>query len=433
MPNINKTYVEEQNEPGLYADEKLTGFRLKVTPAGKKVYLVYAKVKGNPRPVKVTIGQHGDPKRGRITAEQARTKAIQLLGAMRGGTNPNLVQKQERRKEEVQRAESEVEKNRQSLTLGIVFADFLASRNLKPGTKSVYTYIVNSRFKNWLELPLLSITKDMVERRHKEISIKHPGDADGAMRVFRAVWRYAQVKYEDADGKPLFGEHPVKRLSQVNAWNRLQRRQSIIKDSDLKAWYSAVMALDNDAVRDYLRLLLLTGMRKEEGASLTWGSIDLHSKTLKVLDTKNRQQHMLPLSQQLYEILLERWQTRTSDYVFPGRTDYVRDVSRQVVTIIEDSKVPFMLHDLRRTFATTAAQIATQYELKKILNHKDASDVTSGYIVADAERLRPTMQKISDVLLINAGVKPSTQQRQRKSPVAHIAEKRTRKTPKSKL
>ena len=48
--------------------------------------------------------------------------------------------------------------------------------------------------------------------------------------------------------------------------------------------------------------------------------------------------------------------------------------------------------------------------MKRLLNHKiDQSDVTAGYIIADAERLRAPMQKIIDYVLKLAGVRETAE------------------------
>lgn len=68
------------------------------------------------------------------------------------------------------------------------------------------------------------------------------------------------------------------------------------------------------------------------------------------------------------------------------------------------------MHDLRRTFITVAESLdIPAYALKRMLNHKMQNDVTAGYIIADAERLRKPMQQITDVLLKLMGVKRSAE------------------------
>jgi len=62
--------------------------------------------------------------------------------------------------------------------------------------------------------------------------------------------------------------------------------------------------------------------------------------------------------------------------------------------------VQFTVHDLRRTFITTAESLnISAYALKRLLNHSTENDVTSGYLVIDVERLRKPMQQISDYFL----------------------------------
>jgi len=66
-------------------------------------------------------------------------------------------------------------------------------------------------------------------------------------------------------------------------------------------------------------------------------------------------------------------------------------------TITKASGVSFCIHDLRRTFATVAESLdIPAYALKRLLNHANGTDVTAGYIVANVERLREPMQKITD-------------------------------------
>lgn len=64
------------------------------------------------------------------------------------------------------------------------------------------------------------------------------------------------------------------------------------------------------------------------------------------------------------------------------------------------SDMSFTVHDLRRTFATTAESLDLPADaVKRLLNHKMTNDVTAGYIMRDVERLRKPMQQISDFLV----------------------------------
>lgn len=151
-------------------------------------------------------------------------------------------------------------------------------------------------------------------------------------------------------------------------------------------------------------LLLFTGLRRQEAAQLTWNQIDFAGKTLKVIDTKNHLDHSLPLSDYLYNLLLNRHQTSTSLYVFPSNSQggYIIEPRRQIAKVIQNSNVTFTIHDLRRTFITIAESLdISAYAVKRLLNHKMTSDVTAGYIMNDVERLRKPMQLSSKIPSLN--------------------------------
>jgi integrase len=100
-----------------------------------------------------------------------------------------------------------------------------------------------------------------------------------ASRSESARSKYGERAYPEAQ----IEQNPVRRLSAVKAWYRVPRRQTLIKAHDLKAWWKATDAINEDS-RDYLRLLLLTGLRKLEGAKLRRDDIDLKAHTFTVVD-----------------------------------------------------------------------------------------------------------------------------------------------------
>lgn len=404
MPRVvlTKTFVESVAESDWYWDTKLPGFCLRIQKGRKKVYVVCRKIKGSQRNTTVTIGDHSV-----LSTEQARTEAKQILAQMAQGINPNEQRRKVREIEESKRREQRGKDLAQAITLRQALDDYLCLRDLKDSTRYVYKISIEFYLKDWLNLSLVDITKDMVEKRHQKLS-EFKAQANHSMRVLRAIFAYAMVAYEDAYGKPIITDNPVRRLSQIRAWHRIPRRQTVVKSHQLSQWYSAVSDLPNDVVRDYLLLVLLTGLRKSEAASLTWKNVDMKGLTLTVLDTKNRQDHMLPLSNYLYHLLLRRWQSRENEYVFPSASGkgYLKDCDALLEQVSEQCGVTFTLHDLRRTFLTTAEKIdIPYYALKRLANHKLNADITSGYIVSDVERLRAPMQAITDELLSNCGLR----------------------------
>lgn len=370
-----------------YRDDRLRGFAVRVTSAGAKTFIVEKRVNKQVR--RMTIGRYGD-----LTVEQARKEAQKLLGQIATGVDPAA------------------EKRRQraiKITLGEVLEDYLtAHSNLKAATVHDYRYVMHEAFADWQNVALSKITKDMVAKRHRERGERSRARADNAMRVLRALFNFAAGQYEDETGRSFFPENPVKRLSHNRAWYRVGRRRTVIEVHQLKPWYRAVATLKSErstsrveTVRDYLLFLLFTGLRRGEAASLMWESVDLDGRKFTVRDTKNREDHTLPLSDFVYDLLKRRYEARTSDFVFPGggTRGYVVEPRRWMTQVTEQSGVAFTLHDLRRTFATTAERLdLSHYAVKRLINHKTGGDVTAGYIVSDVERLREPMQRIADFL-----------------------------------
>lgn len=379
---VDKIEPPKERDQAFYRDDQLKGFAIRVTANGIKSFVVEKLIGGKVR--RITLGRYGE-----LTVEQARKEAQKLLGKIATGIDP-IAEKQATRAKAV--------------SLHEVFQDYLKARKgLKPKTLYDYENLMRVAFVDWQNKSLLSITKDKVVKHHTQLGQERGAAyANQAMRVLRALFNFAAGQYEDAQGRSLITENPVKRLSQTRAWYRVERRQTYIKSHELAAWYQGVIGLQNETLRDYLLLILFTGLRRQEAAKLKWDQIDLKAKTLTVADTKNHQPHTLPLSDYLYDLLSCRSKNTISDHVFPGtgKNGYIVEPRKQMAKVIEVSEIQFTVHDLRRTFITIAESLdISAYAVKRLLNHKMNNDVTAGYIISDVERLRKPMQQICDHLM----------------------------------
>lgn len=215
-----------------------------------------------------------------------------------------------------------------------VLADYLRARkSLKSKTLYDYQRVLDIAFASWENKPLISITKDKVAKHHENLGQERgQAYANLAMRLLRALFNFAAGQYEDSEGKSLIMDNPVKRLSQTRAWYRVERRQIFIKAHELAHWYSGVQNLKNETLRDYLLLILFTGLRRQEAAKLDWRQIDLKAKTLKVTDTKNKESHTLPLSDYLYDLLSNRKKNAEGNYVFASssKSGYIVEPRKQM-------------------------------------------------------------------------------------------------------
>lgn len=394
---ITKSFVDQAAWPVgkdqvFYRDRELKGFALRVTSNGTKSFVVEKNIGNKVR--RITLGKHGA-----LTPEQARKEAQKIIGQIATGIDPIALKQTAKLN---------------AITVNEVFEDYIkARRNLKENTLYSYKRVLAVGFEEWRHKPLISITKDKIAKHHEKLG-KERGEAYAnlSMRLLRALFNFAAGQYEDMQGKSLIVENPVTRLSQTRSWYRVESRKTCIKAHELAVWYEGVQQLQNETLRDYLLLLLFTGLRRQEAAKLAWHQVDLKAKTLTVTDTKNHEPHTLPLSDYLYDLLLLRQQNKVNGYVFPGTgpNGYIVEPRKQMAHVTKVSGIHFSIHDLRRTFITTAEALdISAYALKRLMNHKMSGDITAGYIVADAERLRKPMQQITDYLLKCMGVSKSAE------------------------
>jgi integrase len=386
---ITKAYVDRQpftakGQRYVY-DRDLTGFGLVI---GKRTKTYFAERQMRNRCVRVTIGRHGV-----FMADQARKRARELLLQMALGQNPI---EEQRRIEREQLADA--------VKLRDVWAEFKERRRLKPSTLADYTYSMNRVFADWLDRPIREIDRSDVIRRHKTVGTKAGKSyANGSMRLLSSVLNFAKAR-------DLIDSNPVEVISAERSWYPEKLRQTVIKPHQLPVWFQAV-----DEVReqphppsarvscDYLEFVLFTGLRRNEAACLTWDQVDFDGMSLTIPDTKNNRPHILPLTGHLNDLLTgRRNDERDSPWVFPStgtkRSSTHLTEPRFVADIVQRvSGVTFTIHDLRRTFITTAESLdLPYYAVKRLVNHRMTGDVTAGYIVPDVERLRAPMQVISD-------------------------------------
>jgi integrase len=397
---LTKTAVEKLPVPAtgqeIYRDSELKGFGVRITSGGARTYIVEKRIGGKVK--RVTIGRANV-----LVTEKARQRAQEFLGTVAGGRNP-IAEK--------------MTSKMQAVTLGEVLDDYLAARGekLKPRTRELYRSIIEARrkdgsalaFADWRRKRVADITPDLVQRRHRELSEGHgPAWANLAMRVLRLLINYASMRFDDGTGKPVVAVNPVKRLGQARLWNDVERRQTMLRLEDMPAWYESLGGI-SEVGRDYLLLVLLTGLRRREASALKWDDVDLlKTRTLTVLDTKNGTDHVLPLSTQLLDLLERRRAATEGQFVFPGKKAGTCLVEPKTLTqaVAKACGVRTSVHDLRRTFATTAERLdISSYAVKRLLNHITGSDVTAGYIVTDIERLRRPMQAISDFMFRAMGL-----------------------------
>ena len=158
--------------------------------------------------------------------------------------------------------------------------------------------------------------------------------------------------------------------------------------------------------RDYILLLLFTGLRRKEAAGLRWSEVDFERRIICLPSAriKTRSAVNLPMTDFVADLLIARRQLGDADFVFPSRETHIRG-SAWTKRLRKRTGLEFCVHDIRRTFATVAESTDIAWlALKALLNHSSGSNITASYVALTPERLRAPAQKVCDRLKALCGV-----------------------------
>jgi integrase len=362
-------------EPVIYFDVALPGFGVAVsTKTGLKTYVVQRDLPDG-RTVRRTIGRVGTEIK---TLEEARAQAADIIHGLRHGIDPKATAKG-------------------SVTLKQAAEAYLIARpNLAASSVRGYRRAFEKYLSEWADWKLTEITREKVEARHLELAEQtgDPSTANSTMRALRAVFNFAVDRFPDVTANPV-------RLK--GQWFKVLSREDHVSADDLPKFYAAVMKLENPVARDYLLLLLFSGLRREEAASLTWADVDFAAKIIRLpaLRTKAKRKLDLPMSDFIFQLLQKRRTLGDANFVFPAHaaSGHIAEPRHFLATIEEATGIVASPHSLRRTFATAAdAAGVNEPVIAAMLNHAQGSGVTPRYIIKSAEGLTEPVQKTADQL-----------------------------------
>jgi integrase len=317
-----------------------------------------------------------------LTLDEARQRAADLLDDLRRGIDPKT--------------------KAVDATLQATLDSYIAARpRLRPASINVYRRIEHD-LKPWLGLPLRQITDAMVEARHRSLATEiGTSTANRVMRSFRVMWNFASERVPDMP------RNPTRLLRRQ--WFPENRRERLVRDEELPRFYAAVRALPHPVIRDYLTMMLFTGLRRTECAKLRWENIELARRVMTVpaADTKPGKKLELPLSDYVHDMLVARRAVGNAGYVFPGKSagHHIITTTEPLRNVAKACGVKVSAHDLRRTFITVAeATDISPMALKALINHSMGSGITEGYVIMNPERLREPVQRIADRLKALCGI-----------------------------
>ena len=320
-------------------DDYMRGLYLVVQPTGSKSWAVRYRHGG--RSHKHTVGPYPA-----FDLKQARDAAAKVLRAVAEGRHPE---------------------QRQSGSVEDAVAQFLErhGKNYRPKPRSEAERLLRLHVVgNWGRRKLEEITRADV--RAMLARIEAPVAANRVHSIVRKLFNWA-VENDLIVSSPVAG---------LKAPHAETSRDRVLTDDELRRVWQAAERLGplNGAV---VRLLVLTGQRRNEVAHMQWRELDLERRlwTLPRERVKNDRRHEVPLSSQAVATIQAL--PRISDrFVFSTNAESpVNDFGKNKGRLDELSGVSdWVLHDLRRTVASGMARLGTSLSvIEKVLNHVSGS------------------------------------------------------------
>jgi integrase len=148
-------------------------------------------------------------------------------------------------------------------------------------------------------------------------------------------------------------------------------RDRVLSDTELASIWRHAGDGDYGAI---LKLLMLTGQRRDEVASMQWQEIDLEGRTLLLpgARTKNHREHQVPLSDPAIAILRALPRRPGREFVFgSGNRGFYAFSYPKIALDKRLGKIDhWRLHDLRRTVATRLSDFGVApHIVETLLNH----------------------------------------------------------------
>lgn len=334
----------------VYWDAAFPGFGVKVTPKGRKVFIVLYRTGGAGSKLrKYTIGPYG-----RVTLHQARVAAQKVFTARLKGRDPAAEKRERKRRVVADRVEDLLE----------TFIDQRLSQN-RSGAE-IARLLRREIGKPWVGRSIHEIGKrDVVE---VVSAIEQRGAPVAANKTLKSIKTFLQwcvgravLDQSPAEGVPL----PTKEVA----------RDRVLSDDELARVILAASEVD-DCYGGIVELLALTGQRREEVAKLAWDELDLAQRvwTIPKLRTKNAKPHIVQLSDQSIAALKRMKKQGPHVFAFHGAEPF-QDFARAKRKVDELSDVTgWRLHDLRRTCVSGMARLGiAPHVADKVLNHQSGT------------------------------------------------------------
>ena len=192
---------------------------------------------------------------------------------------------------------------------------------------------------------------------------------------------------------------------------QVKKRTDCLEAAQLPGWFAGADKLGNRTIATYLKVLLLTGARREEVAALRWTEVDFRWLRLTLADKVDiaRAIPMTPyVAQQLSALpRMTLKDGHPNPFVFASRAQggRISDPRASHGKVLADAGISGLtIHGLRRSFSLLGeAAGAPAGAIAQVMGHKPSA-TAEGYRPRSVDALRPFLAQIEAHILKQAGV-----------------------------
>lgn len=339
----------EGKKDALVFDDEQRGLGVRVTASGAKSYLAQYALAGGKR--RIPLGSCDA-----ISLATAREATKAIMGDVAKGHDPAA-----NRKEAALTAGRKAAHD--ALTLEALLEQWdalhLADRRVRYRAEAVRA--IKLAFSSSLKSPAADLSRAAVVRVLDGLA------RDGKPAMASRTAAYGRAAYHWAVKRGSLAVNPFANLPQAP----LARRERVLTDEELRAvWRATGKPGPFNAI---VRLLILTGQRRDEAGGVTWDELDadLSVWTIPAARAKNGAAHLVPLSHEAQALLRAAPRLEGKSLVFPGERGIFSGWSKSKDRLDQRSGVSdWTLHDLRRTAATGLQKLGVRLEVTEaVLNH----------------------------------------------------------------
>jgi integrase len=342
--------LHPQDKDKFYWDTEVKGFGVKVTPKGRKTFLVQYRPGGKTTPTrKMSLGAYGT-----VTPHQAKTEATRILGLRAEGRDPAL---------ELRQSRQTIASNRFS----DVVDDFIKKHvSQNRSADEVARIIRKDALPKWGARSVHEITKrDINDLLDSVVDRGAPVMANRVLAAIRKFFNWCVSR----------GIIEISPCNGIAAPHKEKARDRVLSDTELSSVVKAAHQIGG-AFGAIVLMLVFTAQRLNEVSRMEWQELDLDVATWTIPGerTKNKKTHNVHLSAHALALLKSAPELGSFVFTTNGRTPF-SGFGKAKKRLDDASGVSdWVLHDIRRTVTSGMASIGIAPHIAdKILNHQSGT------------------------------------------------------------